>query len=100
MWMLAVVVVRDVIILAGAEAYRRLTGRLDVRPTWSGKIATFLEFVLVSWVLADIALDLGLDALIEPLTLLTALAVSGSGLRYVWLWTRKTSAFLREQARQ
>lgn len=100
MWMLAVVVVRDVIILAGAEAYRRLTGRLDVRPTWSGKIATFLEFVLVSWVLADIALDLGLDALIEPLTLLTALAVGGSGLRYVCLWTRKTSAFLREQARQ
>lgn len=98
MWLLVVVVVRDMVILAGAEAYRRLTGKLDVRPTWSGKIATFLEFVLVSWVLADIALALGLDATIEPLSLLTGLAVAGSGLRYVWLWARKTRDFLREQA--
>jgi len=100
MWLLYVVVVRDLVILAGAEAYRRLTGKLDVRPTISGKIATFMEFVLVSWVLADIALDLGWDQTIEPLALVTTLAVGGSGLRYVWLWTRKTSAFLREQARE
>jgi cardiolipin synthase len=97
MALLAVVVVRDVIILVGAEAYRRLTGKLDVRPTWSGKIATFLEFVLVSWVLADVALHLGLDATIEPLALLTGLVVVGSGVRYVWLWTHKTIDFLREQ---
>jgi cardiolipin synthase (CMP-forming) len=30
MWLLYVVVVRDLVILAGAEAYRRLTGKLDV----------------------------------------------------------------------
>jgi cardiolipin synthase len=100
MWLLYVVVVRDLVILAGAEAYRRLTGKLDVRPTLSGKVATFMEFVLVSWVLADVALDLGLHGPIEPLALLTAMAVGGSGLRYVWLWARKTSAFLREQSRQ
>ena len=100
MWLLYVVVVRDLIILAGAEGYRRLTGKLDVRPTISGKIATFMEFVLVSWVLADIALDLGWDWSIEPLALITALAVGGSGVRYVWLWARKTSAFLHEQARE
>ncbi len=100
MWLLYVVAVRDLIILAGAEGYRRLTGKLDVTPTLSGKIATFMEFVLVSWVLADVALELGQDASIEPLAWLTALAVAGSGVRYVWLWTRKTSAFLREQARQ
>jgi cardiolipin synthase len=97
MWLLILVVLRDLVILSGAEAYRRLTGKLDVRPTLSGKFATFMEFVLVSWVLADIALDLGLDAPIEPLIWLTAAAVSGSGLRYVWLWTRKTRDFLREQ---
>lgn len=99
MWLLYVVVVRDLVILAGAEAYRRLTGKLDVRPTLSGKVATFMEFVLVSWVLADVALDLGLHAHVEPLALLTALAVGGSGVRYVWLWARKTMAFLHEQGR-
>jgi hypothetical protein len=50
----------------GAEAYRRLTGGLDVRPTLSGKLATALEFILVSFTLADLALELGLDAGIEP----------------------------------
>ena len=100
MWLLFIVLVRDGVILAGAEAYRRLTGKLDVRPTISGKVATFLEFVLVSWVLAEIALDLGLAYAIEPLAMLTALAVGGSGLRYVWLWARKTTAFLREQTHE
>jgi len=99
MWLLYVVVVRDLVILAGAEGYRRLTGKLDVRPTLSGKVATFMEFVLVSWVLADVALDLGLHGPVESLALITALAVGGSGVRYVWLWTRKTTAFLREQGR-
>lgn len=100
MWLLYVVAVRDMVILAGAEGYRRLTGKLDVRPTLSGKIATFLEFVLVSWVLADIALELDMDHTIEPFAVLTGVAVAGSGVRYVWLWTHKTSVFLRDQARE
>ena len=97
-WLLYIVLVRDLVILAGAEGYRRLTGKLDVRPTMSGKVATFMEFVLVSWVLADVALDLGNDASIEPMAMLTAVAVAGSGVRYVWLWAHKTRLFLREQA--
>jgi cardiolipin synthase (CMP-forming) len=100
LWLLLLVLVRDAVILGGAEAYRRLTGGLDVRPTLSGKIATALEFVLVSWVLADIGLDLGMHEPIEPLIWLTAFAVAGSGLRYVWLWTRKTTAYLREHEQQ
>ena len=98
MWLLYVVLVRDAVILAGAEGYRRLTGRLDVRPTWSGKIATFMEFVLVSLVLADVALDLGLSAETHGLVLLTAAATLLSGARYVWIWSRKTRDFLREHS--
>ncbi|OYY93195.1 MAG: hypothetical protein B7Y41_12790 [Hydrogenophilales bacterium 28-61-23] len=96
MWLLYLVLVRDAVILAGAEGYRRLTGRLDVRPTLSGKLATFMEFVLVSLVLADVALDLGLGSQMHTLVLLTAAAVALSGLRYVWIWSRKTRDFLHE----
>jgi cardiolipin synthase (CMP-forming) len=98
LWLLWVVLVRDGIILAGAEGYRRLTGGLDVRPTLSGKVATALEFVLVSFTLADLALKLGLDAGIAPLAQATAAVVAVSGLRYVWLWGGKTRAFLRSHA--
>jgi cardiolipin synthase len=96
LWLLAVVVVRDIVILAGAEAYRRLTGGLDVRPTLSGKLATALEFVLVTFTLADLALRWRLDAWIEPFAAVTAAVVALSGLRYVWLWAGKTRAYLRQ----
>jgi cardiolipin synthase len=96
LWLLWVVLVRDAVILAGAEGYRRLTGGLDVRPTLSGKLATALEFILVSFTLADLALDLGLDAGIEPFAQATAAVVALSGLRYVWLWGSKTRDYLRK----
>lgn len=98
MWLLWVVLVRDLVILAGAEGYRRLTGGLDVRPTLSGKLAIALEFLLVSFTLADLALQLGLDHLIEPFAQATAVVVAVSGLRYVWLWGSKTRAYLRSHA--
>lgn len=98
MWLLWVVLVRDLVILAGAEGYRRLTGGLDVRPTLSGKLAIALEFLLVSFTLADLALQLGLDHLIEPFAQVTAAVVAVSGLRYVWLWGSKTRAYLRSHA--
>ncbi len=98
LWLLWVVLIRDGVILAGAEAYRRLTGGLDVRPTLSGKLATALEFILVSFTLADLALELGLDAAIQPAAIVTAVVVTLSGLRYVWLWGSKTRHYLRTHA--
>ncbi len=98
MWLLWTVVLRDGVILAGAEGYRRLTGGLDVRPTLSGKLATAMEFILISFTLADLALHLGLDAWILPLAKLTAVLVALSGLRYVWLWSAKTRAYLKEHS--
>lgn len=96
LWLLGLVLVRDGVILAGAEAYRRLTGGLDVRPILSGKAAIALEFSLVTFVLADIALELHLDDAIPGFVAVTAAAVAFSGLRYIWLWGGKTRAYLRE----
>ncbi|MEW5768870.1 MAG: CDP-alcohol phosphatidyltransferase family protein [Pseudomonadota bacterium] len=98
-WLLWTVAIRDAVILAGAEAYRRLTGGLDVRPTISGKVATAMEFVLVSFTLADLALSWGLDRHIVPMAQATAVVVALSGVRYVWIWGGKTRAFLKAHAR-
>ncbi len=51
--------------------------------------------MLVSWVLAEDGLLLGLAWGIAPLTLLTAAVGVLSGLRYVWIWSSKTAAHLR-----
>jgi len=97
MWLLWLVLLRDAIILAGALAYRRLTGGLKITPILSGKLTIALEFVLVSWVLAEDGLSLGLSRGIQPLTLLTAAVAIFSGLRYVWIWSSKTVAYLRRR---
>lgn len=95
LWLGAVVALRDVVVLSGAAAYRRLTGGLEVTPTWWGKAATFAEFVLVALVLADVALALGAEFL-HYLVQLTGILVVVSGLHYVWLWSGKTRDWLRK----
>ena len=95
MWLLWLVLLRDGVILAGAVAYRRLTGGLKITPILSGKATIALEFILVSWVLAEHGLTLGLAWGIQPLLHLTVALGIYSGLRYVWIWSSKSAAFLR-----
>lgn len=97
LWLLLVVGVRDVVVLLGAAAYRLLTGGLEVRPTLSGKVATFVEFTLVSLALAEEALRPGMDWILPWLAGLAAITVALSGIRYVIIWTDKTRAFLARQ---
>ncbi len=94
MYLALVVVLRDLVILAGAAAYRHLTGGLDVHPTLTGKLATFVEFILVALALANAAMELGLTDHIPLLSILAAALVVLSGIRYVWIWADKTRAFL------
>jgi len=91
-WLALLVGLRDIVVLLGAAAYRVLTGGLEVAPTWWGKVATAAEFVLVTLVLADLALGWGLG-FIRHLVMATGLLVSLSGLHYVWVWSAKTRAW-------
>jgi cardiolipin synthase len=95
MYLAITVFLRDLVILTGAAAYRRLTGGLDVHPTISGKLATFVEFILVALALANAALELGLTEHIPILSILAAALAVLSGFRYVWIWSAKTQDFLR-----
>jgi cardiolipin synthase len=99
-WLALIVALRDLVVLGGAAAYRRLTGGLVVAPTLLGKIATFFEFSLVALALADAALNWALEQELHLLLPVTALLVVGSGLQYVWLWADKTRSYLRQQVRE
>jgi cardiolipin synthase len=97
LWLGIVVVLRDVVVLLGAAAYRSLTGGLEVIPTLWGKAATAAEFVLVSLVLADLALGWGI-VFLHLVTWLTGVLVFISGLHYVWLWLGKARAWLKARS--
>lgn len=51
-WFALLVISRDVLLVLGAVLIRVHTGRVRVHPRYSGKIATFLQMLLIVWVLA------------------------------------------------
>ncbi|HSP01500.1 MAG TPA: CDP-alcohol phosphatidyltransferase family protein [Thioalkalivibrio sp.] len=89
LWLMVLVVARDLIIILGALAYRAVTRSLEMQPLLISKLNTFFQIVLVLSVLVDAGLvslpRLYLDVLIG-IVLVTTVA---SGLAYVVGWTRR-----------
>jgi cardiolipin synthase (CMP-forming) len=89
LWLVALVLGRDAVIVAGALAYRVLIGPFEAAPTVAGKVTTFLQIALVLWVLgSEVGLPLpavGLGRLIGVVAVVTA----ASGLHYVLVWSGK-----------
>ncbi|MGC1481609.1 MAG: CDP-alcohol phosphatidyltransferase family protein [Chthoniobacterales bacterium] len=54
LWFPVLVIARDVVIVAGCVLVRFVTDELDVKPSWTGKVATALQMVAVAWVMLQI----------------------------------------------
>jgi cardiolipin synthase len=95
-WLAALVVGRDLAIVAGAIAYHNLIGRFDAAPTRLSKLTTVIQiaFVLVEllrlshWIAVPPPLRLVLIAITAGLTL-------GSGLHYVVVWSARARRAVR-----
>lgn len=101
-WLLGIVVGRDLVIVCGAFAYRRLLGNLDIEPTLLSKIHTGLLVGVLLFVLVGLA-DFGLVAniaagIVDPAGFVLV-AVSGaiSGVHYVIVWSRRAALGVRER---
>lgn len=88
-WLVAVVVARDMVILAGATSYRILVGPFDMEPTLPGKLCTFSQLALLVAVLVHTAGHLELDPILPGAYAVVAAVSVLSGLHYVWVWSRK-----------
>ena len=89
LWLVALVLGRDLVIVLGALAYHRLRGGVEMAPTGISKLNTLLQILLVVAVMAQaaaMALPAWLVTLLLWLTTLTTLA---SGVHYVWAWSRR-----------
>ena len=99
-WLLGIVVGRDVVIVAGALAYRLVLGKYEVEPTKMSKVNTGLQIVLLLLVLLGL---LGVD----PVAIYAAgiadpwgfvlVGVSGvvTGAHYVIVWGLRARVELR-----
>lgn len=87
LWLLAAVLLRDVIIVGGALAYQRLTGSLEIAPLMISKVNTALQFTLVLAILVHAEGFSMAATLLTPLTWLTFATTLLSGIQYVHIWT-------------
>lgn len=89
-WLVALVILRDLVIVAGAVAYHFRVGRFDAEPTLISKTNTALQILLVVLAVLDQSLLLSLPAWVITLGVaLVALTTLLSGFNYVVEWTRR-----------
>jgi cardiolipin synthase len=91
-WLVAAVVVRDLVIVSGATAYRLLVGRIRISPTRLSKINTALEFLVTTLALAVAAAILEPPAWLPWLWAVVLATVLISGAQYVWVWGARALA--------
>ncbi len=95
--LLILLIVRDLVIVAGAGIYYLLTGPFQVIPSRWGKLSTFLQIflllsVMISLALPDYSLQDYAQIMAELLRVgywLVAVVGLFSGFNYLWLWTMK-----------
>ncbi len=88
-WLVAAVIVRDVIIVIGSLSYFVLIGRVDMAPSLISKVNTGAQITLVVVVLLLTSLVGGLDIIIKPLVYIVFATTVLSGIDYVWVWGKK-----------
>jgi cardiolipin synthase len=96
-WLIVLVMVRDLVIVAGAIAYHNLVEPVPGEPSALGKASTVAQVMLALIVLARLAgLPMPLFATDALIGIVAMLAVV-SGASYVWIWTARARRVLRER---
>ena len=82
-WLVGLVLVRDVVIVAGALAWWRVVGPFDGKPTWLGKFSTLAQVALVLVCLVELAGWLLPLQVRKEAILTVAMLTFASGVDYV-----------------
>lgn len=88
-WLAAVVILRDVIIIAGATAYNFLVRPVQGEPTRISKVNTALQLLFLLFVLSRAGFGWPAEITITILGAAILITVVISGVDYVWSWSRR-----------
>lgn len=92
MWLAAIVILRDVIILAGAAAYNFLVKPLEGEPTRISKLNTVFELLFLTFVLSRAEYSWPDKITLTVLGSAILITVVVSGVDYFWSWSRRARA--------
>ena len=95
-WLVALAILRDAVIVAGAISYHLLIERVRGEPLPSSKLNTLLQLILVFAVIVHYGLLPLPPALLDGLIYLNALTLLWSGTAYVRQWGRRAWNAARE----
>ena len=88
-WLLALVVARDLVIVAGAVVYNFHIERLEAAPTLISKLNTLLQILLVLVIITQQLNDWFAPVWVTALIYAVTVSVVWSGLDYVITWGRR-----------
>ncbi len=87
-WLVVLVLVRDLVIVSGAVAYHFRVEHVEAAPTIVSKLNTLLQILLVLLVIASRAFEWEVDALFTLLVYAVGVSTVWSGVDYVITWSR------------
>ncbi len=88
-WLAVVVILRDVVIVAGATAYNFLVRPVEGEPTRVSKLNTALELLFLFFVLSRAGFGWPDQIAVTVLGASVLITVVISGVDYVWSWSRR-----------
>jgi len=86
LWLAIAIVLRDVVILSGAAAYRYAVGHIDIAVTRLSKLNTLMEFGVLLLVMAHAASWFDASPWLPAVFVLVFVTVLASGAQYMWVW--------------
>jgi len=91
-WLAAIVIFRDVVIIGGATAYNFIVKPVQGEPTKISKLNTALQLLFLLFVLSRAGLDWPDRISITVLGAAVLITVVISGVDYVWSWSNRARA--------
>ena len=91
LWLVILVVFRDILIVGGAILFRLLTRTLTMQPLMVSKVNTVTQIVLATVVLGRLGLDIAVDGVVMVLVYAVAATTLASGGAYLFDWTRRAA---------
>ncbi len=85
-WLLLLVLARDILIVTGGLAYHYIIGSFDLTPLWSSKINTVVQILLVLAVIFQQCGIAELQNVVDAGIWLVAASVVISGTEYILVW--------------
>ncbi len=89
LWLLAMIVIREIVIVSGGTLYHLLIGEYEFSPTYISKINTCLQIILTTLLVFNLSFPIISPQLLHILMITVFSTSLISLIDYMWVWGRR-----------